>query len=56
METKTKTRKVIKSGEALILCLPKEFTDKAGIKKGDTVGVTYDSILIMVIPRLPKEK
>lgn len=56
METKSKTRKVIKLGDALVIVLPKEFTDKADIKKGDTVGITYNSVLVMVTPHLPKEK
>lgn len=56
-ETKTKTRRVIKSGESLIISLPVEFCRKAGIKKGDTVGLTYDSVLIIVTPKeLPREK
>lgn len=55
METKSKTRKIIKSGNGLIITLPKEFTDKAELKKGDVVGVTYDSVLVIVTPRQPKE-
>ena len=50
-----KTRKVIQSGNALIITLPKEFTDEAELKKGDVVGVTYDSVLVIVTPREPKE-
>ena len=55
MEPKHKTRKIIKSGNGLIITLPKEFTDRAELKKGDVVGVTYDSVLLIVTPREPKE-
>jgi len=51
METKSKTRKIIKSGNGLIITVPKEFTDKTGLKKGDVVGLTYDSILVIVTPK-----
>ena len=56
METKSKTRKIIKSGDALIITLPKEFVVKSGLKKGDTVGITYDSFLVIINPKLPDEK
>jgi antitoxin component of MazEF toxin-antitoxin module len=56
MDTKTKKRKVVKSGQALIITLPADFVRSSGLKKGDTVGVTYDSILVIVKPELPKEK
>lgn len=49
-------RKVIKSGDALIITLPKEFTNKAGLKKGDVVAVTYDGLLVIVSPNPPEEK
>jgi antitoxin component of MazEF toxin-antitoxin module len=55
MDTKTKKRKVVKSGQALIITLPADFVRSSGLKKGDTVGVTYDSILVIVKPELPKE-
>lgn len=55
METKTKLRKVIKSGNALIITLPKDFTDKARLAKGDVVAVTYDGLLVIVNPNEPKE-
>jgi len=52
METKTKRRKVIKFGQdAMVITLPKDFTNKAGIKVGDIVGITYDSILVIVTPK-----
>jgi len=57
VETKTKRRKLIKFGrEQLIITLPQEFVHKAGLKKGDVVGVTYDSILVIVTPNLLKEE
>lgn len=57
METKTKRRKVIQFGQnSLVITLPKEFVDKSGIKKGDRVAVTYDSLLVIVNPNLPKEE
>lgn len=54
--TKSKTRKVVKVGGSLIVTLPREFTRKVGLRKGDLVGVTYDSILVVVVPRLAKEE
>jgi len=58
MQTKTRRRKVIKFGQdAMVVTLPKEFTDKAGIRVGDVVGVTYDSVLVIVTPeKKPKEE
>lgn len=57
METKTKKRKVIRFGQgAMVITLPKEFTDKAQIRVGDVVGVVYDSILVIVTPQKLKEK
>ena len=55
-ETKTKTRRVIKAGQGLVITLPVDFCRKANIKKGDVVGLTYDSILVVITPQLPKEK
>lgn len=54
METKTKLRKIIKSGDSLVVTLPKEFTDKARLAKGDVVSVTYDGLLVIVNPNEPK--
>jgi antitoxin component of MazEF toxin-antitoxin module len=51
VDTKAKTRSVIKSGGSLIIQLPTDFCRKAGIKKGDKIGLVYDSILIIAIPR-----
>lgn len=56
METKSKTRRVIKSGKALIVTLPQEFVDNSGLKKGDTVGMTYDSFLVIINPRKKSEE
>jgi antitoxin component of MazEF toxin-antitoxin module len=56
MQTKSKTRKIIKSGDGLLVRLPNEFVKDSGIKKGDVVGVVYDSVLMIVTPKeLPKE-
>jgi len=57
MKTTTKRRKVIRFGrDCMVITLPKEFTDKSGIKPGDVVGVTYDSVLVIVTPEKPKEE
>lgn len=57
MDTKSKTRKVIQSGNALIISLPADFCRKAGIRRGDVLGLTYNTIVIIGVPRLPpKEK
>ena len=57
METQSKRRKVMQFGNnQLIITLPKDFIDNSGIKKGDTVGLVYDSILAIVIPKLPEKE
>jgi bifunctional DNA-binding transcriptional regulator/antitoxin component of YhaV-PrlF toxin-antitoxin module len=43
------TRRVVQLGDSLCITLPKSFTDKHGIKKGDDLAVVSDSIL-KVIP------
>jgi len=54
--SKTKYRKVIKCGDNLIITLPKEFVERSGIKRGQKIACTYDSILIAVIPNLPPQQ
>ncbi|GAH57287.1 unnamed protein product [marine sediment metagenome] len=58
MQTTTRRRKVIRFGrDSMGVTLPKEFTDKAQIRVGDVVGVTYDSVLVIVTPeKKPKEE
>ena len=55
METNTKKKKVVSLGRALAIILPAEFVRNSGIKKGDVVAVTYDTILVMINPNLPGE-
>lgn len=55
METKCKTRKVIKVGGSLGMTLPKEFVVKNKLETGDKLGVTFDSILVIVVPHKLKE-
>lgn len=52
-DTKTKNIRAVKSGAGLVITLPVEFCRKAGIKKGDVLGLVYDSIVIIGVPRLP---
>ena len=54
MGTKAKTRKVMKSGDALIISLPQEFVRRSGLKKGDVVAVAYDSLIVIVNPNPAK--
>jgi len=54
METKVKTRKIIKSGGSLLITLPREFTRKSGLSKGDTVAVAYDGLFVIINPNKPK--
>lgn len=54
-DTKTKTRKLINIGGSYGVTIPKKFIDKAGLKFGDRVGLTYNSILVIVVPMGPKE-
>lgn len=56
MKTKSKTKKVIQSGPSLIIILPREFVKSSGIKKGDIVGITYNSILAIVNPKKMEEE
>jgi len=56
MQAKTKSRKLIKLGEALVMTIPKDFWQKAGLKPGDRVGVVYDSVIIIATPQKPKEE
>jgi uncharacterized protein Veg len=55
-QVKAKTRRVIKSGQGLIITLPADFCRKAGIKKGDVLGLTYDSVVIIAIPKEPRRE
>ena len=50
MEAKAGTRKIVKSGESLHINLPIEFIRKAGLEKGDTVAIAYDSLLLIINP------
>ena len=54
-ETKTKNIRAVKSGAGLVITLPVAFCRKAGIKKGDVLGLTYDSVVIIAVPRLPQK-
>lgn len=44
----TKTRKIRAHGTSLYVCLPKEFTQKHNLKKGDEVAVISDTIVKIV--------
>ena len=48
-ETKTKTMRVIKAGQGLVITLPTDFCRKAHIKKGDVLGLTCDSVVIIAL-------
>lgn len=58
METRAKIRRVIKSGEGLIITLPADFVKLAGIQRGDAVGVTYNerSLIIAVPSKIDRER
>ena len=51
METKSKTHRIIKAGAGYVVTLPIEIIRKAGLKKGDEVGLVYDSFHVIVHPR-----
>jgi len=53
--TESRPRKLIRLGDSTALTLPPEFIRKNNLKPGDTVGVTYDSIILVAVPRLPQE-
>jgi len=53
MGTKTKTRRLIKSANSLVITLPVDYIRKAGLKKGDVVAVAYDSLLCVINPNPP---
>lgn len=57
IKTKTRKGKLVRLGqEALVVVLPKEFVTKAGLRKGDTIGITYDSLLVIINPNPPVEE
>ena len=49
---KTKTKKVIQSGNSLIVILPQDYVRETGLRRGDTVSITYDGVLIILNPNL----
>jgi len=51
MVTKTKTGRIMQLSNSLLITLPIDFVRKSGLKKGDVVGLTYDSILVIVTPK-----
>ena len=53
-QARAKTRSIIQLGESLAITLPREFIRKAGLSKGDTVAIAYDSLFIIVNPNIPK--
>jgi antitoxin component of MazEF toxin-antitoxin module len=54
--TKSKPGKLLKVGNSILLTLPPEFIKKNKLKPGDKVGITYDSILVIVHPGMQKEE
>ena len=55
METRVKTRKLIELGGSLTITLPREYIRKAGLQKGDVVGVVYDGLFVVINPNKPRE-
>jgi len=53
---KTKTRKIINVGGSYGITIPKSFIEKNHLRFGDTVGIVFDSIMLIVNPNLPGEK
>lgn len=56
MKAKAKLRKVIRAGNSLVVTLPREFIKMSGVKKGDTVGVVYSNLFVVVNPNYIEEK
>ena len=54
-EFRVKTKKIIQSGRSLIVILPKDYVERTGLRKGDTVSITYNGILIILNPKLRGE-
>ena len=56
MNTKAKDRKILEIGGSYLITLPREFILKNKLKKGDSVGLTYNEVLLICVPRLPERK
>lgn len=55
-ETGSKARKLIPIGGSIGITVPKEFLEKNNLKPGDSIGVVYNSILMICVPKLPEEE
>jgi len=54
--TKSKARKLIPIGGSVGITVPKPFLEKNSLKKGDQVGVVFNDVLLICVPRLPGKK
>lgn len=55
-EIKGKDRKLIAIGGSIGITVPKLFLEKNKLRRGDSVGITYDDVLMICVPRLPQEE
>ena len=55
-QTQCKARKLLDIGGSYAITIPKPFIRKNGLRHGDMVGLTYDSILVLVVPQVPKNE
>ncbi len=54
MRTEGTDRQILAVGGSHYISLPPEFVRKNDLKPGDRVGVAYNDILAILVPRLPK--
>jgi hypothetical protein len=54
--TKAKPAKLLRVGASMLITLPPEFIRKNKLKPGDRVGLTYNSILVVINPREPRDE
>jgi len=53
---KTRTRKIINIGGSYGITIPRQFIEKNNLRFGDTVGIVFDSLLLIVNPEPPPKE
>jgi len=55
MKAESRNRKIIRIGGSTGLTLPPTFLRKNNLKVGDVVGLTIDDVIVVVVPKMPRE-
>lgn len=56
MKSEAKPRRLVRMGNSIGITLPPEFIQRNGLKAGDTIGLSFNSIIVIVVPRLPEDR